>query len=303
MSGALREFLDYLRIEKNASSNTVTAYHKDLERYFEFLGEQSIEAFQKIRPAHVFSYLNRLQQDDLSARSRARNLSAIRAFHKFLILEGYGQTNPTVNIDFPKLARYLPSCLNQAEIELVLDQPDTGEPLGLRDRAMLEFLYATGVRVSELISIGTGRLFFEEGFIRVLGKGGRERIVPIGGQAVYFTTKYLQAVRPTLASRLKKTDCIFLNWRGSPLSRMGFWKVLRKYVVSAGITGKVSPHTFRHSFATHLIEGGADLRAVQEMLGHTDISTTQIYTHVDREYLKEVHRTYHPREMGRNHER
>lgn len=296
MEETLKEFLNFLNIEKNASSNTIKSYHNDLKRYKTFLQEQGVKNFSDVAPSHIFGLLAKLKGDGFTSASSARNLSAIRMFHQFLVREGYLKQNPSYNISFPKLVKYLPDSLNQVEIEKILQQPDLSEPKGVRDKAMLEFLYATGLRVSELITMPISNLFFSEGFIKVFGKGKKERIVPIGDQAIYYTNLYLKNVRPLIAKINKSGDFLFLNWRGMPLTRMGFWKILRSYVVNAGIKKKTSPHTFRHSFATHLIEGGADLRAVQEMLGHADISSTQIYTHLDREYLKEVHRSFHPRE-------
>jgi len=296
MEDFLHEFLNFLRIEKNASTNTVVSYQNDLLRYLSYLHENGIHAITEIKPSDIQGLVYLLAGLGLAPSSTARNLSAIRMFHKFLVREGYTENDPTVNITFPHQAKNLPKALTQFEIEAILEQPDISTPRGLRDRAMLEFLYAAGLRVSELISIGLSDLFFQEGFIRVVGKGSKERVVPIGGQAILFTGRYLKETRPGLQRGHNRSNRVFLNMRGQALSRMGVWKILRGYVDKAALKEEVSPHTFRHSFATHLIEGGADLRAVQEMLGHADISSTQIYTHLDREYLKEVHRSFHPRE-------
>jgi len=294
---AVYDFLSFLCIEKNASQHTVSSYRGDLLRYVGYLIDtKDTPALAQVEASDVVGYLGDLANRGLVASTRARNLSAVKAFHRFLVNEEYVENNPTASIDFPKLTRYLPHCLSPGEVETILAQPNLATPKGLRDKAMLEFLYATGTRISELLKMTLQNLFLEEAFVRVLGKGNRERIVPIGQQAVHFTRRYLTEVRPMIAGRSKRVDVLFLNARGGELTRMGFWKILRAYVMSAGITKKVSPHTFRHSFATHLIEGGADLRAVQEMLGHADISTTQIYTHLDRDYLREIHRTFHPRE-------
>ena len=238
--------------------------------------------------------MNLLSEMGLEASSVARNLTAVRMFHRFLLGEGLARRDPTEHLKPPKLGRKLPSVLNIYEVERLMLAPDVETPLGLRDRALIEMLYGAGLRVSELIGLSQVDLLFDVEVVRVLGKGGRERVVPIGSEGIEWVTAYLHAVRPELAKSHTGVE-VFLNFRGGPLSRMGVWKVLRQYVVLAGLEKKVSPHTLRHSFATHLLEGGADLRAVQEMLGHADISTTQIYTHVDREYLKEVHRTFHPR--------
>lgn len=296
METYLNEFLNFLRIEKNAATNTVLSYQNDIKRYLSFLKNKGLTELFEVKPSDILALINFLNELGFAPASSARNLSAIRMFHRFLVGEGYLQNDPSINISYPKQAKNLPSVLNQQEIERILDQPNLSELRGIRDKAMLEFLYAVGIRVSELISVALSDLFFTEGFIRVFGKGSKERLIPIGEQAVYYTNQYLRQVRPIIAKKSGSRNVVFLNWRGKPLSRMGFWKILRSYVVQAGIKKKVTPHTFRHSFATHLIEGGADLRAVQEMLGHADISTTQIYTHLDREYLKEVHRQFHPRE-------
>lgn len=295
MDNLLTEFLNFLQIEKNAALNTVVSYHHDLARYLDFLKTRGITNLAQIRPADILALIQTLREIDYAPTSTARNLSAIRMFHRFLMHEDYLDHDPTANITLPKLPKYLPDTLSQFEIERILSQPDSSTPAGLRDKAMLELLYAAGLRVSELISLRLSDLFFSEGFVRIFGKGRKERIVPVGEQAVYFTQLYLRRVRPAML-KAHSGEGLFLNNRGKPLSRMGLWVILRRYVTSAGITKKVSPHTFRHSFATHLIEGGADLRAVQEMLGHADISSTQIYTHLDREFLKEVHRNFHPRE-------
>lgn len=296
MEEYLHEFLNYLRIEKNVAANTIASYQNDLFRYIKFLQDAGIDTVAQIKVSHILSLIHSLTELGYAPSSNARNISAIRMFHRFLVGEGYAHKNPAENIGLPRLSRKLPSVLDQPEIELILEQPDLAESKGIRDKAMLEFLYATGLRVSEIINIRLTDLFFSEGFVRVFGKGSKERIVPIGKQAIHDTDRYLQEVRKRIAKAGRSREVLFLNFRGKPLSRMGLWKVLRAYVVQAGIKKHVTPHTFRHSFATHLIEGGADLRAVQEMLGHSDISTTQIYTHLDREYLKEVHRNFHPLE-------
>ena len=224
----------------------------------------------------------------------ARNLTAVRVFHRFLQTEGITGGDPTEHLKPPRLGRKLPTVLNVFEVERLMAEPNTETALGIRDRAMLEVLYGAGLRVSELTDLVRSNLLFELEVVRVVGKGSRERVVPIGSEAEAWTSRYLDEARAQLAS-LKSGDTVFLNWRGGRLSRMGVWKLLKRHARQAGIEKDVSPHTLRHSFATHLLEGGADLRAVQEMLGHADISTTQIYTHVDREYLREVHRTFHPR--------
>lgn len=294
MKKLLDQFLNHLSIEVGLSANTVESYRRDLERYIEFLQEKKVDSVEEITEEHITNFIVLLSGKGLAANSIARKLSSIRRFHKFLVTEGYSDSNPAGALESPKLWRKLPTVLNVKEMEKLLDKPTEDDPLSLRDRAILEFLYATGVRISELINIKRKNFMPEVELVRVIGKGQKERIIPIGKEAVRSVEKYLQEARPSLAKQ-NSEDFLFLNRRGRYFSRMGLWKILRKYVMQAGIKKKVTPHTIRHSFATHLLEGGADLRAVQEMLGHADISTTQIYTHLDREYLKQEHRHYHPR--------
>jgi len=305
MEKFLNVFLNHLSLERSLSSNTVESYRIDLKRYIKFLTEEKISTLEEVKEDHITKFIGVLSGLGLKANSITRNLASIKSFHKFLAREDYTQSDPACAIESPKLWRKLPVVLHQHEMERLIDQP-TKEVnirkkkgptirLVLRDKAILEFLYATGVRISELIGMKRKNLLLEVGLVRVIGKGQKERVVPIGEKAIKSVEEYLSDLRPKLANQNSR-DVLFLNRRGRQLSRMGLWKILRKYVNQARIKKKVSPHTIRHSFATHLLEGGADLRAVQEMLGHADISTTQIYTHLDREYLKEVHRTFHPRE-------
>ncbi|MFT5366387.1 MAG: integrase/recombinase XerD [Candidatus Latescibacterota bacterium] len=291
---ALRQFLDHVGLERGLADNTTEAYERDLTRYLEVLTDLGIFSVEDISQKDVSVLLNLLTEMGLEASSVARNLTAVRMFHRFLVAEEFVHNDPTEHLKPPKLGRKLPSVLNIYEIERLMLATDLETPLGIRDRALLEILYGAGVRVSELTSLSRSDLFFDMEVIRVFGKGSRERVVPIGSEGIEWVTTYLNNIRPTLVKPDTGNE-VFLNFRGGKLSRMGVWKILRQYVGIAGIEKKVSPHTMRHSFATHLLEGGADLRAVQEMLGHADISTTQIYTHVDREYLKEVHKTFHPR--------
>ncbi len=289
-----QRFLDYVVLERGLSENTVGAYERDLTRYLILLSDCGIESIGDVTQDEVAALLQLLSEMGLEASSVARNLAAVRMFHRFLLSEGIASHDPTEHLKPPKLGRKLPSVLNVHEVERLMAAPDVEKPLGLRDRALLEILYGAGLRVSELIGLSRSDLLLEVEVIRVFGKGGKERVVPIGTEGIQWVATYLNNVCPRLAKPNSDNE-VFLNFRGGKLSRMGIWKLLRKYVEAAGIERGVSPHTMRHSFATHLLEGGADLRAVQEMLGHADISTTQIYTHVDREYLKEVHRTFHPR--------
>jgi len=291
----LRTYFHFLELEKNSSPNTIASYKLDLARYFDFLETKSISHLDKIKEKYVSQFLSLLYETGLGARSVARNLSSIRMFHRFAVGEGLTQNDPTQNIDTPKLPKTLPDVLSQDEIETILCQPNTAKRLGIRDKAILETMYATGMRVTEVITLKQSNVYKDEGIVRVFGKGSKERIVPIGRSALEWIEKYTLQVRPTLSKMGSGQDVVFLNARGKPMSRMAVWNILRACTLSSGIKKDVHPHTIRHSFATHLLEGGADLRAVQEMLGHVDISTTQIYTHIDREYLKEVHRTFHPR--------
>jgi len=291
---AIDLFVDFLLLEKGLAENTLHAYRRDIDRYAVLLKTLDIDHLSQITQREVSALLQLLAELGLEATSVARNLTAVRMFHRFLLGEGLMELDPTEHLSPPKSNRKLPQVLNIGEIERLLDGPDLDSPLGLRDRSLLETMYGAGLRVSELLDLELPNLMFDLGVLRVFGKGSRERIIPIGTQARQWVTRYLEEVRHGLAKPGSDRTC-FLNFRGQPLSRMGVWKILRGYVIKAGIRKKVSPHTLRHSFATHLIEGGADLRAVQEMLGHADISTTQIYTHMDRAYLMEVHKTYHPR--------
>jgi integrase/recombinase XerD len=291
----LRSYIHYLELEKNASPNTIASYKIDIERYIEFLTERNISEPSKIREEDLSSFLNFLREIGLSSTSISRNLTSIKTFHKFLVGSGITKNNPGENIETIKTPKNLPDVLSPDEIEVILNQPNPVEPLAIRDRAILETLYATGMRVTELITLKQSNVYKEEGIVRVFGKGSKERLVPIGKSALAWIEKYLNEVRANLSKHGSGRDILFLNARGKPMSRMAVWNIVKAYTLKSGIKKEVHPHTFRHSFATHLLEGGADLRAVQEMLGHSDISTTQIYTHIDREYLKEVHRTFHPR--------
>jgi len=287
-------FLDHIGLERGLSENTLTAYRRDLIRYITLLSDSGVNAVEKASQHEISALLVLLSDMGMKASSVSRNLTAVRMFHRFLLTEGISNHDPSQHLKPPFPGRKLPSVLNIEETERLIHAPDTESILGLRDRALLEILYGAGLRVSELSGLARSDLLADIEVIRVFGKGNRERIVPIGHQAIQWVKTYLNNARPELAKPVSG-DVLFLNFRGGKLSRMGIWKLLKQYVNAAGIEKRVSPHTMRHSFATHLLEGGADLRAVQEMLGHADISTTQIYTHVDREYLKEVHKTFHPR--------
>ncbi len=290
----IRPFLDHLAIERGLSPRTLDAYGRDLVRLMNFLEGRGVPRPGEATAADLREFVYHLKDQGLQATSIRRNLSAIRTYYAFLIAEGAVVTDPTERLDAPVIWRRLPDVLSRAEVERLLDAPNLGDRLYWRDRALLEFGYASGVRVSELIALRVRDLDLDDGFAIVLGKGSKERLVPVGQSALRALRVYLRELRPSLERGAGK-GVVFLNNRGTPLSRMGVWKILRGQVERAGITKRVTPHTLRHTFATHLLEGGADLAAVQEMLGHADISTTQIYTHVDREYLRDVHRKFHPR--------
>lgn len=293
----LDRFLAHILLDRGLSSNTQCAYGNDLGRYLSFLCDRDIKDPTSIRYQDIRDLIFTLSSLGMSASSLARNLTSIRMFHRFLIEAGLTDDDPTEHIDLPRKSKSLPTVLNIEEVDLLMAQPDLQTSKGIRDRAILEFLYATGARVSELVNVRPSDFSFEEGWVRLFGKGSRERLVPVGELSLKYIRHYLERERTIRRKAGRGGDTLFLNMRGEPISRVAVWKIIKTYTVQAGIRKNVSPHTLRHSFATHLLEGGADLRSVQEMLGHTDISTTQIYTHLDREYLKEVIRTFHPREQ------
>lgn len=290
----LRLFEDALALEDGASPRTIDAYRRDVVRCIAFARSQGVENANSLTPAVLREFVYHLKDLGLAGSSIRRNVSALRTWFRIMLTEGVVSHDPTERLDPPQRWRTLPEVLTVDEVMSLLAAPGLDEPLAFRDRAMLELAYGAGLRVSEWISLAVKDVLLEEGLIRVFGKGSKERLVPIGRSAIGAVAVYLRELRPSL-ERGNGRGLLFLNARGHPLSRMGAWKILRKYVTIAGIERAVSPHTLRHTFATHLLEGGADLRAVQEMLGHADIATTQIYTHVDREYLRTVHRQFHPR--------
>ena len=290
----IEPFQEYLLLEQGASPETQAAYYRDVTRFAGYAVGRGATSPLEVTAKLLREYLYHLKDLGLAPASIRRNVSALRTYFRFLLGEGHLTRDPSERIESPKRWRTLPEVLTVAEVDRLLGSPTLDDPLVFRDRALLELAYAAGLRVSEWISIGVRDVMFDEGLVRVFGKGSKERLVPIGRRAISALATYVRELRPRLEHGQGK-GVLFLNARGEPLTRMGAWKILRKYVDRAGIEKPVSPHTLRHSFATHLLEGGADLRAVQEMLGHADISTTQIYTHVDREYLRTVHRQYHPR--------
>lgn len=291
---AFRDFQDYLRAERGLSANTLAAYSRDLGEFAELLNERGT-SLAALSREDLFAFEARLQRLGRKATSVARKLSAVKMFLTFAYREGY-RTEAPPEVEPPRLPKSLPHVLTQPEMQKLLDMPDTEHPEGLRDRAMLELFYASGLRVSELVSLRPADLNPEDGLVRCIGKGSKERVVPLGKAALGWLERYLSEVRPVLASASRgRAEALFLTGTGAPLNRMAVWKLLRDYALRAGIDGKVSPHTLRHSFATHLLAGGADLRAIQEMLGHADIGTTQIYTHVDDSHLAQTFRNFHPR--------
>jgi integrase/recombinase XerD len=286
------KFINYLRIERGLADNTIQAYSGDLSKFFLFLENRKLSPLE-VSSDKVAEHVGGLAKG-LSSKSVARNISAIKTFFRFLVSEGMIKSSPARLLETPRLARRLPGVLSRAEVELLLSQPDPKKPVGQRDRAMLELLYATGLRVSELVGLRISNINLEAGFVRTLGKGSKERIVPMGDKAVEKLKEYISDGRHQLAKGAHSAY-LFLNFRGQPMTRQGFWKIIKKHGRTALIKKKITPHSIRHSFASHLLEAGADLRAVQVMLGHVDISTTQIYTHVTRERLKELHEKCHPR--------
>lgn len=291
----LQHYIRHLALEKGLADNTIFSYENDLRRYVDYLTEHGIQKVEQISPLFLQEFIGRLFDAGLSGSSLARNFSAIRGFHRFLIRKGYFEADPTELLETPRLTRRIPTVLSVEEVVRIIEQPDVDSPLGLRDRAMLEVMYGCGLRVSELLQLKQEQLLLTENLLRIWGKGSKERIVPIGEEALYWLKLYLARARPVLSKGPFSKEVVFLNRNGRPLSRMGLWKLINKYTVQAHVTKEVHPHTFRHCFATHLLDNGADLRSVQELLGHSDISTTQIYTHVTQQKIAEIYKKYHPR--------
>ena len=288
------QYLNYLLVEKGLSKNTIESYSSDLTRYLDFLKKRRIHAITDADATAILKHLISLRNSGLGARSRARHLVTIRGFYRFLVEEKVIKNDPTRIIDLPKSGLRLPDVLSFKEVERVLNTPDINKPTGARDAAMIELLYAAGLRVSELVNLKVQDVNLEACFVRVFGKGSKERVVPIGLYAKEKIDFYIKTFRAKLLKNVASPH-LFVARAGKPMTRQGFWKLLRKYGQKAGIIRKIKPHSLRHSFASHLLEGGADLRSVQIMLGHVDISTTQIYTHVAREHLKKIHEKFHPR--------
>jgi len=299
----LNEFINYISLEKGLAKNTQESYARDLKFYLKYLKKRKIDPLN-IEHQEITDYLWSRKEKGAKASSLFRYLESIKLFHRFLYVEGYTKNDPTLYLSSPKLVRPLPAVLSETELERLLVQPEVKKFYGLRDRAMLELLYACGLRVSELINLKLGNINLVYGHVRCLGKGGKERIIPLGDYACEYIRMYLEArkkrrVVPLVVNPPRgepaEENILFLDKLGKKFSRVGLWKIVKKYARKAGINKTITPHTLRHSFATHLLERGADLRAIQEMLGHSDISTTQIYTHLEREHLKDLHRRYHPR--------
>jgi len=294
MDGAVQRFLDFLTVEKGLADNSIAAYGRDLAQFVAFAGSKGVDSVQGLDGSLAEAYAARLSRDGYARASAARKISALRSFAKFLVRDGMLEADFTANLESSRPPKRLPATLTVQEVELLLDQPDCAKPIGLRDKAMLEVLYAGGLRVSELINLKTEDLNLGVGFLRCFGKGSKERVVPIGQIAAGYVNRYLAEARGELA-RGKQSEYLFLSYRGEPMSRVMFWKIVKKYAGSAGIRKRLTPHTLRHSFATHLLEGGADLRAIQEMLGHVSIATTETYTHVSTARLYEEYELAHPR--------
>ncbi|SDJ66264.1 site-specific tyrosine recombinase XerD [Sediminibacillus albus] len=294
MKDELNDFFHYLTVERGLSDNTLQSYRRDLKHYHLFLTDNlQVETWEIVDRTHIMQYLYELKDSGKSSATLARALSSVRLFHQFLVRECGITKDASLHIETPKKERKLPKVLSSDEVEVLLNIPETNA-LSIRNKAMLEMLYATGLRVTELISLKVSDLHLTMGFVRCFGKGSKERIVPLGNVAKDTVENYIENARGALLNR-KNTDALFLNHHGSQLTRQGFWKVLKAIAKEAGIKKEITPHTLRHSFATHLLENGADLRAVQEMLGHADISTTQVYTHVTKARLKDIYKAYHPR--------
>ncbi|GBD83180.1 tyrosine recombinase XerD [Tetragenococcus halophilus subsp. halophilus] len=295
MDEQVTDYLHYLLIERGLSSNTRKSYQRDLEQYLAFLHEKEITDWQNVDRYTIVSFLQFLQNEKKSAATLTRMVTSLRRFHQFLRQERYTDHDPMQHIDSPKKTQKLPDTLSLNEVERLIEAPDTKKVLGIRDRTILEVMYATGLRVSELIGLKLNDLHLAMGLMQTTGKGDKERIVPLGDMAIHWLETYLEEARPILCQKHPEEEYLFVNGHGTSLSRQGVWKNLKALVLKAGIMKNVTPHTLRHSFATHLLENGADLRTVQELLGHADISTTQIYTHITKKRMADVYKQYFPR--------
>ncbi len=295
MRDLIDSFLNYLFVERSLSKNTIVSYRHDLVKYAGYLENSKISSLSDTSSKNIGDFMFSLKDAGLSSTSIARNLAAIKVFYRFLVRERLLKADPTSILDSPKLWKRIPDALSLQEVGALISAPDIRHPQGIRDNSVLELMYATGLRVSEAVNLKVSDLNMDVGFLRCIGKGSKERIVPLGREAIKAVERYLEKVRPKLLKNSPDTGVLFLSRLGKKISRQSFWKMIKRYAIKAGIKKDIRPHTLRHSFATHLLERGADLRSVQEMLGHADISTTQIYTHVDRNRLKSIHKMYHPR--------
>lgn len=294
MDDLLDSFLSYLVVEKGLSENTLESYGRDLKKFLLFIKSRGITSAREIKYGDILDFLTHSREEGLGATTIVRSVVSVKQFFKYLLSEKVLSEDPTAHIKTPKMKKAIPGVISLDDVESILAAPDESLPEGLRDAAMLEILYATGIRVSELIGLKLNDVNFELGFVVVYGKGSKERVVPIGDKARDKLLLYLRDSRPALL-KARESKALFVTRRGAGMTRQGFWKIIKAQALRAGVTKKISPHTLRHSFATHLLERGADLRTIQVMLGHSDISTTQIYTHVESERLKEIHKKYHPR--------
>jgi len=293
---SLEDYFIYLKIEKGLTPNSISSYRRDLIQYLNFITEEKIESLNNVDRYTVLSFMQYQRERGKSSNSIIRMVSSLRKFHQYLKQEGITETDPMLLIDTPKKSQTLPKVMSMNEVEKLLEISDTSKPLGLRDRTMLEVMYATGVRITELVTLRLDELHLPMSMVQTQGKGDKERIIPMGDTAIYWMKQYLEFSRPKLTIKnAEEEPYVFLNSRGGKLSRQGVWKKIKNLVKQANIKSDVTPHTLRHSFATHLLENGADLRIVQELLGHSDISTTQIYTHITKNRLKSVYNEYHPR--------
>jgi len=291
---SIKEFKTYLRIERSLSENTIDSYIRDVKK-LSYFAEKINKSELKLNKSDIKDFIKEINEDEISARTQSRIISGIKAFYKYLILEDYIKINPTELIESPKIGMKLPDTLSVHEIDSLLSAIDLSHPQGQRNRAILEVLYSCGLRVSELVNLKLSNIRFNEGYVKVLGKGNKERFAPIGSSALKYLKIYLKEVRIHQNIKKDSEDIVFLNRRGNKLTRVMIFTIIKQLAEKIGLKKKISPHTFRHSFATHLIEGGADLRAIQEMLGHESITTTEIYTHLDREFLRDAILTFHPR--------
>jgi integrase/recombinase XerD len=294
MKHDLQNFIHYLSVERGLAQNTLESYERDLTQYIKYLLECGLHSWDQSQKAHITAYLLKLKQAGRASATVSRSMVSIRAFYQFMVREKMLDKDPSVNMETPKPGKRLPKVLSIQEVETLLEAPRTSTPNGMRDKAMLEVLYATGIRVSELISLNVSSINLGMGFVRCIGKGSKERIIPLGRIAAGCLHSYLD-MRGKLLKRNIHEEALFVSHLGRRMTRQGFWKIIKKYALEANIHKEITPHTMRHSFATHLLENGADLRAVQEMLGHADISTTQVYTHVTKSRMKEVYDRTHPR--------